>query len=407
MPIFSYIAKSLKGVPKSGIMEAENQQQVARALKDEGYILVSARATGEKKGAGISIKLPFFGGVSLSEKMIFTRNLQVMISAGVALPNTLKILSRQSKSRKFQKVISQISEGVVKGENFSDLLAKHKSVFSDLYCNMVKVGEESGSLENTLSILTRQMEKEHELKSKILGAMVYPAVILVTMMGIGVLMLILVIPNLAATFKDLGIDLPPTTRFVIWLGNSARDFWYLIPVIIFAVIILFQLAAKTKLGRFLIDMMVLKIPVVSGLVKKTNSAYTVRTLGSLIASGVPITRSLELVAGSLSNSYFKNAILAASEKIKKGSKLADALKEYEDKLYSSLVIQMIEIGEETGKTAEILNKLAEFFEEEVANATKNLSAVIEPALMVVIGSIVGFFVISMIQPMYGMIQGMK
>jgi type IV pilus assembly protein PilC len=216
-----------------------------------------------------------------------------------------------------------------------------------------------------------------------------------------------VIPNLAATFKDLGIDLPPTTRFVIWLGNSARDFWYLIPVIIFSIIILFQLAAKTKLGRFLIDTIVLKIPVVSGLVKKTNSAYTVRTLGSLIASGVPITRSLELVAGSLSNSYFKNAILAASEKIKKGSKLADALKEYEDKLYSSLVIQMIEIGEETGKTAEILNKLAEFFEEEVANATKNLSAVIEPALMVVIGSIVGFFVISMIQPMYGMIQGMK
>jgi len=407
MPIYSYIAKSLKGIPKSGTVEAENQQQVARMLKEEGYILVSAKESGENKKKKLSFSIPFLGDVSLSEKMIFTRNLQVMISAGVSLPNSLKILSRQSKSHKFQKVISEISEGVVKGENFSDLLAKHKSVFSDLYCNMVKVGEESGTMENVLSILTKQMEKQHELKSKILGAMAYPAVILVTMIGIGVLMLILVIPKLAETFKDLGIDLPPTTRFVIWLGNSARDFWYLIPVIIFGIIILFRLGAKTKIGKFLIDTMVLKIPVVSRLVKKTNSAYTSRTLGSLIASGVPIIRSLELVAGSLNNSYFKNAILESLEKVKKGAKLAEALKEYEDKLYSSLVIQMIEIGEETGKTAEILNKLAEFFEEEVSNETKNLSAIIEPVMMVVIGGVVGFFVVSMIQPMYGMIQGMK
>ncbi|MCX6765008.1 MAG: type II secretion system F family protein [Candidatus Nealsonbacteria bacterium] len=407
MPIYSYIAKNLKGIPKSGVMEAESQQQVARMLKESGYILVSAKESGERKKSNFSIGIPFLGGVSLSEKMIFTRNLQVMISAGVSLPNALKILSRQSKSHKFQKVISEISEGVVKGENFSDLLAKHKSVFSDLYCNMVKVGEESGTMENVLSILTKQMEKQHELKSKILGAMAYPAVILVTMIGIGVLMLILVIPKLAETFKDLGIDLPPTTRFVIWLGNSARDFWYLIPVIIFGIIILFKLGAKTKIGKFLIDTMVLKIPVVSRLVKKTNSAYTARTLGSLIASGVPIIRSLELVAGSLNNSYFKNAILEALEKVKKGAKLAEALKEYEDKLYSSLVIQMIEIGEETGKTAEILNKLAEFFEEEVSNETKNLSAIVEPVMMVIIGGVVGFFVVSMIQPMYGMIQGMK
>lgn len=407
MPLYSYIAKNLKGLPKSGTIEAENQQQVARALKEEGYILVSAKIEGENKKQKFSISIPFLSSVSLTEKMIFTRNLQVMVSAGVSLPNSLKILGKQTKSRKFQKIISEISDGVVKGENFSDLLAKYPSVFSDLYCNMVRVGEESGNLESVLSILTRQMEKEHELKSKILGAMVYPAVIIVTMMGIGVLMLILVIPKLAETFNDLGIDLPPTTRFVIWLGNSARNFWYLIPVIIFGLIILFKMGAKTKIGKFLIDSMVLKIPIFARIVKKTNSAYTVRTLGSLIASGVPIIRSLELVAGSLSNSYFKNAILEASEKIKKGAKLGEALKEYEDKLYSSLVVQMIEIGEETGKTAEILNKLADFFEEEVSNETKNLSAIIEPVLMVIIGGVVGFFVVSMIQPMYSMINNLQ
>lgn len=407
MPTYTYIAKNLKGLPKSGTVEAENQQQVARMLKEDGYILVSAREEGQKRKFNFSISIPFLTKVSLVEKMMFTRNLQVMISAGVSLPNSLKILGRQTKSKKFQRIIEEISKGVVKGENFSDLLMKHPSVFSDLYCNMVKVGEESGNMENVLSILTRQMEKEHELKSKIMGAMAYPAVILTTMTGIGILMLILVIPKLAETFKDLGIDLPPTTRFVIGLGTLASNFWYLIPVILFGIILLFKMAARTKPGKYIIDTLVLKIPIVSGLVRKTNSAYTVRTLGSLIASGVPIIRSLELVAGSLSNSFFKNAILESAEKIKKGAKLAEALREYEDKLYSSLVIQMIEIGEETGKTAEILGKLAEFFEEEVSNETKNLSAIIEPVMMVVIGGVVGFFVIAMIQPMYGMIQGMK
>ena len=405
MPLYLYTSKNLKGVPKSGVMEAENEQQLARALREEGYILVSART--EKARKKFRFSMPFLSGVSLTEKMIFTRNLQVMISAGVSFPNALKTLSKQSKSRKFQRVISEISEGVVKGESFSDLLKKYPAVFSDLYSNMVMVGEESGNLEKVLAILTQQMEKEHELKSKILGALAYPAVIITTMLGIGVLMLILVIPKLAETFKELGVDLPPTTRFVIWLGESARNFWYLIPFLIIGLIVLFKLVAKMRIGKAIIDTIVLKIPVISGLVKKTNSAYTVRTLGSLIASGVPIVRALELVSGSLTNSYFKKAIIEASEMIKKGGKLAEALKPYEDKLYSSLVIQMIEIGEETGKTAEILTKLAEFFEEEVANATKNLSSIVEPVMMVVIGAVVGFFVVSMIQPMYSMIGSLK
>ncbi len=405
MALYSYVAKNLKGIPKSGTMEAQDEKQVARALREQGYILVSAKPKENNIKKKLSLDIPFLDKVSLKEKMVFTRNLQVMIASGVSLPGALNILAKQSKSKKFKKVISEISEGVVKGENFSDLLENHQDIFSELFCSMVKVGEESGNLEKVLSILTSQMEKEHELKSKILGAMVYPAVIVVTMMGIGVLMLVMVIPKLAETFDDLQVDLPPTTRFVIWLGDIAKNFWYLTPFLIIGIIILFKLIAKTNQGRLVIDSIVLKIPVLSDLIKKTNSAYTVRTMGSLIASGVPIVRSLELVSGSLNNIYFKRAILQSIDKIKKGSKLAETLKEYEGKLYSTLVIQMIEIGEETGKTAEILNKLADFFEDEVANETKNLSALIEPVLMVVIGAVVGFFVISMIQPMYSMIQG--
>ncbi len=371
--------------------------------------MISAKSEENKKGGGtkFSIPLPFFSKVSLSERMLFTRNLQVMISAGVSLPNSLRVLEKQAKSRRFKKILSEISKGVVKGENFSSILQRYPNVFSNLYSSMVKVGEESGTLENTLKILTNQMEKEHDLKSKIIGALVYPAVILVAMSGIGLLMLVFVIPKLSQTFADLKVELPPTTKFVIGLGNFVSNSWYLIPFIFFAVFIIFKMAAKTKIGRWIIDSILLRVPVISDLIKKTNSAYTVRTLGSLIASGVPIIKSLELVADSLSNIFFKNAILDVVEKVKKGSKMGEAMKKYEGKIYSTLVIQMIEIGEETGKTAEILSKLADFFESEVSNATKNLSSIVEPVLMIVIGAVVGFFVVSMMQPMYSMIQTMQ
>jgi type IV pilus assembly protein PilC len=201
----------------------------------------------------------------------------------------------------------------------------------------------------------------------------------------------------------MNIELPITTKIVIAIANFSAKFWYLLPFIVFGLVILFQTLLKTKFGGLVINKLVLKIPVISQLVKKTNSAYTVRTLGSLISAGVPIVRSLELTAGSLNNIYYKNAILDAAEQIKKGSKLAESLKKYEN-IYSVLVVQMLEVGEETGKTSEILQKLADFFEEEVSNSTKNLATIIEPVIMIVIGAVVGFFVIAMVQPMYGMIS---
>ena len=403
MPLYSYIAKNFKGVSKTGFIEAKDQSDVAKILREEGYILTSVKIQGEQKKEKRSFSIPFFNKVSLSEKLIFTRNFQVMVSSGIALPHSLEILSKQAKSAKFRKIISEIAEEILKGGNFSDVLARYPAVFSDLYCNMVKVGEESGTLEEVLSVLTRQMEKEYELKSKIKSAMVYPAVIIVAMLGIGALMLVMVIPKLAETFVELGIELPLTTRIVIGIANFTSKFWYLLPLIIFGIITLFRSALKTKLGRAILNKVIFKIPIISQLIKKTNSAYTVRTLGSLISAGVPIVRSLELTAGSLNNVYYKAAILDAAEQVKKGAKLAEALKKHE-KIYSALVVQMLEVGEETGKTSEILQKLADFFEEEVSVATKNLSTIIEPVLMIIIGAVVGFFVIAMVQPMYGMIQ---
>lgn len=404
MPIFSYTAKNFKGESKTGVLEADSQQNLAKSLREDGYILISAKNKNKSKsGIKISFYIPFFNKVPLSEKLIFTRNLQVMVSAGIGLPHALKILSAQAKNKKFKKTIEQISEEIIKGGILSDSLLKHPGIFSELFCSMIKVGEESGTLEQVLSVLTGQMEKEHELKSKIIGAMAYPAVIIVAMLGIGVLMLVLVIPKLAQTFVELNIELPLTTRIVIGLANFSVKFWYFLPFIFLAFMFFFQTAARTKLGKMAIGTLFLRMPVISGIVKKTNSAYTVRTLGSLFSAGVPVIRSLELTAGSLNNIYYKNAVLDAAEQVKKGSKLAESLKKYQD-IYSVLVVQMLEVGEETGKTSEILQKLADFFEEEVANATKNLSTIIEPVLMIIIGAVVGFFVIAMVQPMYGMIQ---
>jgi len=401
MAKYFYTAQSLRGEKKSGTLEAKDEHQLARILRQQGYVLVSASLEEEKPKRRLEISLPFLGGVSLVEKLMFTRNLQIMIAAGTPLPRALKILASQSKNRKFKNALLDVVEEIVKGKSFSDSLSKYPNIFPELFYSMVKVGEEAGTLEEVFKILIQQMEREHELKSKIKGAMIYPAAIISAMIGIGILMLIMVVPKLAETFEELGIELPATTKLVIAVGTFLAKFWYSIPLIILVLAILFRMISKTQAGKKAMDNLFLKVPIISPIVRKTNSAYTVRTLSSLITSGVPIVRALEVTAGTLGNFYFKQAIADASEKVRKGGKLSEALRPYQN-VYPLVVIQMIEVGEETGETSTILAKLAGFFEEEVGNATKNLAAVIEPALMLIIGAVVGFFAISMVQPMYSM-----
>lgn len=404
MPNFSYNAKSLSGEPHSGVLEAKNEREVANILRQQGYILISLRpAEAAIQKRKFIIPLPFFKKVSLTEKVFFTRNLKVMIAAGVPLPRALKLLAEQGKNKKFKKALSDIAEEIIKGKNFSESLGMYPDIFSELFVSMVKVGEEGGTLEEVLDSLTHQMEREYELKSKIRGAMIYPLVIVCAMLIIGVVMLILVVPKLAQTFSDLGISLPITTKIIIGFAGFLAKFWYLLPVVIIALAFLIKIISGTKSGKLVIDTLILRIPLISPLIKKTNSAYTVRTLSSLISSGVPIVRALEIVSGTLTNIHYKKVILEAADRVKKGAKLAEVLKKHEN-IYPALVIQMIEIGEETGETSNILKKLADFYEEEVTNAARNLSSVIEPILMIFIGAAVGFFAISMIQPMYGMIK---
>jgi type IV pilus assembly protein PilC len=405
MANYNYIAKNRQGEPKKGVLEAEDEHQLAAMLREEGYVLIKADLV-EKKKFSLQFSIPFLIKVSLVNKIMFTRNLRVMVTAGVSLPRALSILSDQTKSKKFKKIILDVRQEIIKGEAFSNALSKHSSVFPEVFINMIKVGEESGTLEKVLDVLTNQMEKEYEIRSRLKGAMIYPIVIICAMLGIGTLMLILVVPKLSKLFDELKIPLPLTTRVVVALGNFLNSFWYLIPFVVVLIIFLFRFILQTKTGKLVLDTVVLKTPLISPLIKKTNAANTVRTLSSLVSAGVPIVRSLEIVSGALGNIYYKRAIMEAADQVRKGKKLGEVLKKYEN-IYPILVIQMIAVGEETGETSTILQKLADFFEDEVANATKNMSSVIEPILMLIIGAAVGFFAISMIQPMYSMLGAIE
>jgi type IV pilus assembly protein PilC len=405
MPKYFYSAKSLKGESKTGTLEAKDIHQLAKKLREQGFILIKAETETEiAKKRKFEIALPF-GGVSLTEKIFFTRNLQVMIASGLSLPRALHILASQSKSKKLKSALLEVREEIAKGKSFSESLSKHPDIFPELFLSMVKVGEEAGTLEEVLKILSRQMEREHELSSKIKGAMIYPAVIICAMLGIGLMMLIMVVPQLAETFKELNVELPPTTRLVIGFGTFLVEKWYLVILILVFLIFIFWRVLKTKKGRVAIDALLLRVPIISPIVRKTNSASMIRTLSSLISSGVPIVRSLEVVSRTLGNIYFKESVREAAKKVRRGEKLSEALKPYQN-LYPPIVVQMIAVGEETGETSNILAQLAAFFEEEVGRATENLTSVIEPVIMLIIGAAVGFFAISMVQPIYSMLGGL-
>lgn len=402
MPSYLYKAKSKSGETQSGILQAEDIHQLARELKKKGLTIIEA-VLEKKKNKKFNISLPFLNSVSLVDKMMMTRNLKVMISAGLPLSRSLNILAKQTKNDKLKKALIKIEEEIAKGNSFSDALANYPDIFSDLFCSMIKVGQESGTMENVLGMLALQLERDHELKSKIQGAMVYPAVIMVAMAGIGILMLVMVVPQMADTFKDLGIELPAMTQFVINFGTFLVEKWYLLIVGFILFILAIVSAIKTKKGKRLFDLISLKLPIVAPIVRKTNAAVTVRTLGSLIGAGVPIVRSIEIVSSVISNVFFKDVMDEAAIKVREGAELSSILESHEG-IYPNHVIQMIKVGEETGETSNILSKLADYFEDEVGSATENMASVIEPILMIFVGVVIGFFAVSMIEPMYSMLD---
>lgn len=402
-----YTAKNYSGEVKSGEIEVKDEKDLARILRSENFFLTSFKKleVEKEKGDGISF-LDRFSTIPLKEKLMFTRNLSVMVASGLPVSKSLKNLAIQTKNKKFQAILKNIQEDVQAGNQLSDGMAKFPGVFNDLFVNMIRVGEVGGNLEQVLSILALQMEKDHDIMRKTKGALVYPAVILVAMVGIGFLMMIFVIPQLTAMFDEFDSELPMSTKFIIFLSNLFESHWALMlsGVIIFIIIVIVFL--KTAAGKRTIGFISINLPGVSNLVIKLNCARFCRIYSSLLGSGVPVVEALKILSRTLGNFRYKKILVKAAENVQKGENLSSIIYE-EKKVFPVLVPQMIEVGEETGKTEEVLAKLADFYEQEVDQITKNLSSIIEPILMIFIGTAVGFFAISILQPMYSVMENIQ
>ncbi|PIP17412.1 MAG: hypothetical protein COX44_00035 [Candidatus Portnoybacteria bacterium CG23_combo_of_CG06-09_8_20_14_all_37_13] len=342
--------------------------------------------------------------ISLTEKMLFTKNLAVMAKSGISLPRALEILSAQIKHPYFKKAILASRKSIQEGLSLTDAFSRHARVFNQFYINMIKVGEMSGNLEHVLNILAIQMKKEHQLMTQVRGAMIYPALILLTLIGIGILMFIFVIPKLSQVFTDMQINLPLTTRLFLDLASNIRIYGLYIIFSLTGLILSFYFYVRTLSGKRNLHRLLLYLPFLGKMSQKINITRFAGNLSSLLESGVALVDALKTLQGVLSNSVYQLSIEDISQKVQKGESLTKALSAF-PKLYSSLIIQMIEIGEETGTIADSLKQLADFYQSEIDETMKNISSIIEPVLMIIIGVIVGFFAISMISPIYSMLQG--
>lgn len=405
MPIYIYSAADQDGKIVKGARDAENEKVLASTLKSEGLFLLDAR----EKGTGLKSLnfridldelLSRIKPIGLVDKLFFTRNLAVMIGAGLSLPRALDGLAKETPNHKLRKIIADVNSAVVKGRNFAEALRGHRNVFGDLYINMIEVGETSGKLTLVLKLLAKQMKRDHDLRRRVKGALIYPSIIISALLGIGALMMIYVVPTLSGVLKDLDVPLPITTQIIIAISDFLLNYaaWALIGFIL--LVLLIWRALKSERGKIIFDHAVLRAPIFGKLIKKFNIARFCRTLAYLLTSGVPFVRSLEVTSSVLGNTRFQDAAKRASQEIQKGKQLHQVLELYPN-IFDPVVIELISVGEETGKISDMMLRLAMFYEEDVASTTKNLSTVIEPLLMIVIGGAVGFFAISVLQPIYG------
>ena len=395
---FKYTSKTKTGALTDGIIEADNRFAAAEAVRGNGEVPLSVDTYGESFFSRINFG-DLFGHVSLEEKIIFTRNLSGMLIAGLSLYRALEVLRKQSQNKTFQKVLDALLAEIDKGGTLSSGLEKFPKVFPNLFISMVRAGEESGSLPQELKDVGMTLDKTYTLSRKIKGAMMYPSVILSLVVIVGILMFIFVVPTLTKMFTDMKVDLPASTKVVIWLSDNISGH----PILIFggliglvvSIIYLSQIPAVARR----IDYVIIRLPVIGTIVKEVNAARTTRTMSSLLSAGVSVTKAFEITENILQNYYYKEVIKQVIIQVEKGKPIAELFKEHTE-LYPVMVGEMIEVGEETGKLSTMLGDIATFYEEEVDQKTKDLSTIIEPVLMIVIGVAVGFFAVSMITPMY-------
>ncbi|MES3005698.1 MAG: type II secretion system F family protein [Patescibacteria group bacterium] len=400
---FSYTAKKASGEEYKSIIEAADKSDFFHELRKMGDTPIAFSEAKESRGFNIEINLDFLKRVKPMDKIIFARNISGMLDAGLSLSRALSVIERQTKNKKLKEIYKNINAGISGGKTFHESLATEPKVFSTLFISMVKAGEEGGTLAESLKHLASQMEKTYQIQKKVKGAMIYPGVILAVMVLIGVLMMVVVVPNLAKTFKELKTPLPTSTKIVIGLSDFASNHYILLILIIAALGAAFYYGIRTRIGKKILDFTSIRIPIIGTIIKESNSAQTTRTLSSLLSSGVDLVTAVHITGEVMQNFYYKEVLMRTEKIVEIGSPLSTIFVQ-EEKLYPIFVGEMMSVGEETGKLSSMLMGVASFYENEVEQKTKDMSTIVEPFLMVMIGAGVGFFAISMITPMYSVMN---
>jgi type IV pilus assembly protein PilC len=407
MTLFHFKAQDAQGKVFDGDRQAEDKLSLYRELRKEGSIVLvvsEAETKNSRSFKFFSEKFSgVFGKVSTREKIMFARNIASMLQAGLALSRVLAVLEKLTKNKKLKSVIGSLNGDVKKGKPLSEALKNYPKIFAPLFVSMVRAGEEGGTLAESLKLVANQMDKTYLLIKRLRGALIYPGIIICLMVAIGTLLMIYVVPSLTATFKELNTSLPLSTQFIIFISDALKNNIIPSTIVLLGMVLLLIWTYKSKRGKRIFEYATLHFPLISGLVKETNAARTARTLSSLVTSGVDFVVAITITQDVIQNSYYKEVLGEAKLRVEKGDPIAQVFSKNEH-LYPSFVAEMISVGEETGKLPDMLLSVASFYEDEVEQKTKDMSTIVEPFLMIIIGLAVGFFAVSMISPMYSVLN---
>ncbi|MFQ6083753.1 MAG: type II secretion system F family protein [Candidatus Aminicenantia bacterium] len=400
---FSYIAKTKTGESRSGIIDALNILEARKILLGKDLIVISVTPLREK--AKREFLIPFLEGVSFLDKLLFAKHLSLMIKVVVSIRESIATIQEQSKSKKFKKILDDVLKGVDDGQPLADTLARYPEIFDLFYINMIKIGEESGSLEKSLEHLAIQLEKNHELKMKIRAAMIYPSIILTSIAVLSISLTFFILPKITPIFEAFDVELPLSTRILIGTTEFLKDYGLFALVGTIFLFLFFSLLYRLRPIRLLVHKIVLKLPLFGSMTKSINLAYLSRNLGILLKSGVPLVSALNTTQATLENLIYQKEIERAAEEVKKGRSVSSHFQKREP-LFPPMISRMVGVGEKTGNLEETLIYLSNFYEVEVDKLTKNLSAIIEPILLLITGMVVGFVALSIISPIYEITRGL-
>lgn len=401
MSSFSYTVINKQGKERKGSIEAANEKEVISLLRAEGNIPISVVP---QSIMNKEISLHIGSQVKSRDLSIFCRSIGSILSAGIPIIDALRMQARQLENKALAKVVGEIQMAVEKGETLTNAMLEYTEFFPAIMIHMVEAGETSGSLEIALERLSIHFERETELKSRVKKAMIYPVIVAIVAIGVLVIMMLVVIPNFMGMFESMNMELPFMTRMVMGMSNFFISKWYLILSTIFLFVFVFSIYKKSPTGELALGRLSLKLPLFGSLRIKSASARFARTLGTLLATGIPMMNSLEVAAKTMDNIIVRKVLLGAKEDVSKGLPLSQPLSR--SKVFPSMVCDMTKIGEETGNMSTMLNKLADYYDEEVKYATDSLTAAMEPLIIVILALVVGVLIMAMMQPMMSMYKNL-